>query len=626
MLNRNLNRKTDLKPPLSSWVTLTGGSIFCATTIAALLSFGALASAAEFYVAPSGSDSNAGTLTAPFQTIAKARDAVKAISPGMTSDTLIYLRGGTYVLTASIALDASDSGANGHDITYLGYPGEDAVISGGKPITGWSLYDSTKNIYRANVGTGWDFRQLYVNGTHVQRARGPSNPSGFTRTSTGFTTTDTSMATWKNLPNVEVVLLGNWMMDRCKVASISGDSITVQNPSWSNAQWSMQWGTNLPAWIENAYELLDTPGEWYLDTTGGYVYYIPRADENMTPAEVIAPNLADLISGTNVSNIQFKNLSFMHSNWTDPDNSGNGYVGLQAGYHFVGVNADLIRMHSPIYFSASHNIVFQHDLFAHLGSRALTFDQGSQNIQVLANKFIDNAGGAVQFGQIDDSANKNPATQNTGITIQDNYIGSGTSFDYPDDAEIVGGYVANMLVSHNEIAGSPWNAISIGWGWGADSYSNLNQVTWNYIHQFSQSFPDSGAIYTLSAQPNMAINNNYMIDGGLGYGCVYPDEGSAYESWTSNVCRQVPDTWLHIWTTSIHDNTVTGNWVDTANILNNGTDNTVSNNRVITNGIWPRGAQRVMNRAGISSGVTPGPTGRSRPAGESATQPAGHGN
>ena len=47
-----------------------------------------------YYVAPSGSDTNDGTVAAPFQTITKARDVVRTINGTMTGDIYVYLRGG----------------------------------------------------------------------------------------------------------------------------------------------------------------------------------------------------------------------------------------------------------------------------------------------------------------------------------------------------------------------------------------------------------------------------------------------------------------------------------------------------------------------------------------------------
>ena len=72
-----------------------------------------LAASAVYYVAPTGSDSNAGTLTAPFATV------TKGLSVAQTGDT-IYVRAGTYS-----TVEINKSG-----ITLSGYPNEIVKIIG----------------------------------------------------------------------------------------------------------------------------------------------------------------------------------------------------------------------------------------------------------------------------------------------------------------------------------------------------------------------------------------------------------------------------------------------------------------------------------------------------------------
>ncbi len=133
---------------------------------------GALAGTqASFYVSPSGSDTNPGTLGLPFQSVAKARDVVRTVNGNMTGDIVVCLRGGTYQFPSTLQLGPQDSGTNGYEVVYQAYPGETPILSGGTNVTGWTLYDSGKNIYRASVGTSCYSRQLYVNGVRATRAR-----------------------------------------------------------------------------------------------------------------------------------------------------------------------------------------------------------------------------------------------------------------------------------------------------------------------------------------------------------------------------------------------------------------------------------------------------------------------
>jgi len=72
------------------------------------------------------------------------------------------------------------------------------LVSGGSQVTGWTLSDAAHNVYKAHVGSV-DSRQLYVNGELETRASSAKNPSGFTKTSTGYTFTDTSLDAYKNV-------------------------------------------------------------------------------------------------------------------------------------------------------------------------------------------------------------------------------------------------------------------------------------------------------------------------------------------------------------------------------------------------------------------------------------------
>lgn len=91
---------------------------------------------AELYVSPEGDDSNAGTKAAPLQTLAGARDAVRRIKYGMTSDIVVNFRGGVYRMTEAVAFDTHDSAPEGCRIIYQAYEDETPVFSGAKQVHG----------------------------------------------------------------------------------------------------------------------------------------------------------------------------------------------------------------------------------------------------------------------------------------------------------------------------------------------------------------------------------------------------------------------------------------------------------------------------------------------------------
>ena len=123
---------------------------------------GAIATGAIF-VAPNGDDANPGTMAQPLKTVAKARDVVRGMTANMTADITVTLRGGTYQQTSTLTFGNADSGKNGFYVKYVAYQSEQPIITGGKPITGWTMSSAGNGFYSASSVTT-PFRQLYVNG------------------------------------------------------------------------------------------------------------------------------------------------------------------------------------------------------------------------------------------------------------------------------------------------------------------------------------------------------------------------------------------------------------------------------------------------------------------------------
>jgi len=567
----------------------------------------ASAAATYLYASPAGSGSTC-SLAAPCS-LAGAQLKVRTLNVSMTGDIIVYLRGGTYALTSTFELTSADSGTGGYQVSYEAYSGETPVLSGGQTISGWNLFDSGKNIYRSYVGTALNTRQLYVDGARATRARGASNPAGFTKTTTGFTAPSSAMSGWGNKSQIELVGFNSWKSFRCPVSTISGTAITVQNNCWNNSRLSGTPGLDTIAWIENAYELLDSEGEWYLDQTAGYIYYKPLAGQNMATAFAVAPTLETLLSGTGtldqpIQNVGIKGITFAYATWLQPSTS-DGYVPLQAGFTYTGVHAtatqDLTKMHGNVTFRAAKSVRLERNKFIHLGGAGLVFEYGSQNNTIIGNTFEDISGSAILIGDVTPS-HVNPADvreRNTYHTIQNNYI-TRTGAEYYDAPGIFGGYTSYSTITHNEVSNLPYTGISQGWGWGTNSYAQNNQITNNYIHDVMKVLGDGGGIYTLSAQPNSTISGNYLqrMYGSYGGWGIYPDEGSAYFTITNNVVEQT-GRWISMWTNTIHDNIVQYNYADTTNMASVCTNCTISNNTTVTNGNWPAGAQTIMNNAGI---------------------------
>ncbi|MEV4620664.1 hypothetical protein AB0J74_18385 [Asanoa sp. NPDC049573] len=155
---------------LASAVAATGLTVAAAVLLAPAAP--ALAATTTLYVAPSGGDTTC-SASQPCS-LSAAQTRVRSLVASMTGDIVVQLAGGVYRLSAPLRFTAADSGANGYTVRWQAAPSAQPVISGARAVTGWTLADAGKNIWRANVGAGLDSRQLYVNGALATRARSRS--------------------------------------------------------------------------------------------------------------------------------------------------------------------------------------------------------------------------------------------------------------------------------------------------------------------------------------------------------------------------------------------------------------------------------------------------------------------
>lgn len=527
----------------------------------------------DYYVSPAGNDSTPGTEIQPFRTIAKARDAVRTINRNMTQDITVYLRGGTYSLDQTLMLDARDSGMNGHFVIYRSYPGERARICGGRKITGWKK--DSGNRWRAMTDIP-DFRQLYVNGKRAIRARGGPLQAGELYGADGYKSSDISMATWENQGDIEFVYDQEWERTISKVAHITKEGssviITMQQPYFTLLRLKDGIHHVLPTFIENARELLDQPGEWYLDKHTHQIYYIPRSGEEMDKAQVIAPALEKLLElrgslDEPVRNLRFEGITFCHASWLRP--SEIGHINIQANFIITPENliartdgfvANLhnenMKSPSGIVLHAAKAIRFERCTFTQFGSGGIDVEFGSQDNLISGCQFYDLSGSAIQVGDVIDHHPRDPREIVKDNQVLNNYIHD-VAVEYLAGVGIFAGYTSGTVISHNEISNLPYTGISIGWGWGEEdpgggggeyfqpfyykdpTSSRDLHCEYNHIHDIMKQRNDGGGIYTLSDMPGTMIRGNLVHDSLGEPGGIYLDEGSAHIEVTGNVVYNV---------------------------------------------------------------------------------------
>ena len=111
-------------------------------------------SSLKYYVATDGSDADPGTLAAPFATLEKARDVVRALPrPLPAGGVTVFVRGGTYRRTATFNLTSSDSGTEAAPVFYKAYTGETPKFTSGTPLLA-SAFGPLDASMQSRVATG----------------------------------------------------------------------------------------------------------------------------------------------------------------------------------------------------------------------------------------------------------------------------------------------------------------------------------------------------------------------------------------------------------------------------------------------------------------------------------------
>ncbi|GAC1327979.1 MAG: fibronectin type III domain-containing protein [Chloroflexota bacterium] len=528
----------------------------------------------SLYISPSGNDSNPGTRSRPFRSIGHARDVVRTHNTSMTRDITVYLRSGTYQLSRSLQLSSRDSGSNGHTITWRAAPGENAVISGAMRITNWRLSDPSRNLWSADIPRDLQTRQLYVNGMRASLPSGPA-PVTLVRTATGYTASSAIMAQWRNPSDITFVYtaqLGLMVEPICPVGSISGTSITMAQPCWDNSTMRRHnlvgFGTlDVPSYIENAYELLDQPGQFYLDRSAHSLFYLPRPGQIMATADVEAPVLQTLIkaagtSSTPIHNVAFSNLQFSYATWMQPG-TPEGFSEVQSNFTITGKHGyetqglchfaphgtcpygTWTREPAGVEISFDRSLSFRNDRFVHLGAAGLDLDNGSQDAMVIGSVFTDISGNGLEIGNVN-MPKARGAFQTRGITVTDNHL-YGFPVEYHGGVAILVGYAAKTTISHNQIDHTSYTPISMGWGGWPDkkrrqpvaNFSHDNLVSDNLIYDFMQMLADGGGIYTLGITgPSLAhgqkVSGNVIHDQLVWSYALHSDNGAGFITYSRN--------------------------------------------------------------------------------------------
>ena len=487
----------------------------------------ALHGATTFTVAPTGNDANPGTPEKPFATPQHARDALRAAQQhGDRGPFAVELRAGLYPLAETLTFAPEDSGTEAAPVIWRSAPGEQAVLSGGRVISGFR--ETTVNGVRQwsvvlpDIKPGGPtFRQLFVSSPGQPFERRYRPQLGMKRVD-GLTASPKRKAAahraaqkdfyfapgdfqpWANLSDAEVVVLHVWSSSRLFVQQVDAkrDIVTFTGlPTFAVNQGGLQ-----PYFIENVKEALHAPGEWYLDRPTGVLTYLPCTGETLADTRVVVPRLVNVVSlsgdynrGAFVAHIRFENLGFAHNEAPLP----------RAGYGGSQGQPDLP---AAIELTGTRHCTFQRCTVSQTGTYGIGLGLGAHDNSIVGCRLFDLGGGGVKVGDIRMAPQAGPDAVPTGNRVENCAIYDGGVMYFSANA-VWAGIVRGTVIRHNQIWNFPYSGIAVGWNWNdRPTACAANRIEDNCISNVLALIADGGSIYTLGRQPGTVIRGNVVRD------------------------------------------------------------------------------------------------------------------
>lgn len=510
------------------------------------------------YVDPLGDDDNDGmspkNVLSGGGPLASPAAALRLLSnTNSLSTRVVLLAPGVYELSETLRFTGANSGSVSSPVIWRGM-GPGVIFSGGCQLSGWQIGHHrglpSWTLVLPEVAQGlWNFTQLWASGNRRPRPRLPK--SGYFRF-TGTAGHGDSGFRWhagprraefrqgdlhhfEQLAEIRLITVQLWMDCHHVLTNVDEDLHEVDFKTASISSLIDESGLGARYWLENVYESLCTPGEWYLNRLTGQLTYLPMPGEDPSSAKIVAPRLDCLLDimpndEAPVGHLTFENVTFAHQEWArSPDNPG----AVQAASDVPGA----LRV------SRSDHVDFRNCTFTHVAGYALQIANGSQCVTVAGCKFHDLGGGGVRVDH-EVHLQTDPALgmevkpdprwlRRSNTTIHDSLIFDAGKI-FRGSAGIWIGNAGGCRIFRNELYNLSWVGISSGWSWGYGPTRTVgNRIELNHIHHLNldRLFSDLAGIYTLGSHPGGRICCNHIHHiarfhySGSG---IYTDEGSSH--------------------------------------------------------------------------------------------------
>jgi hypothetical protein len=112
-----------------------------------------------------------------FYSFDDAQGAVrKLVKAGLNNNVVVFIHEGIYSIFKPLQFDQRDKGSDKYTVTWCAWPGDQVVISGGVPVTGWAKKSDKLWVAEIPLQKSGNpkIRNLYCDGKRLLRSRFPN--------------------------------------------------------------------------------------------------------------------------------------------------------------------------------------------------------------------------------------------------------------------------------------------------------------------------------------------------------------------------------------------------------------------------------------------------------------------
>jgi len=354
--------------------------------------FPSLLSAADLHVSLDGNDTHPGSKDKPFASLGAARDAARAFAGKEAVN--IHVADGTYHLPETLVFGPEDSGSEQHPITYRATNEGGAVLSGGLVLeTSWTEHEN--GIFKTSAPEGIEIDQVFIEGKRQDMARYPNrDPEAVTKAYQGFSADAFSKERakrWKDPAGgyIHAMHVARWGGYHYKITGKDDEGEVTYEGGWqNNRRMGMHKDFRM---VENIFEELDAPGEWFHDAKTKTLYYFPHPGTDLSKAKVEVVRLRHLVELNGSEEKPVRHLTF------------DGFIFRHTARTFMDTREPLLRSDWAIYrggavfITGGEDITITNSEFDQPGGNGIFVNHYNRRITVKGCHIHDTGGSGVCF-------------------------------------------------------------------------------------------------------------------------------------------------------------------------------------------------------------------------------------